>query len=246
MALGLGFLFNEERKEDCMKRSNIFVIAALICLYPFSAGADLITFESMGFTENDNVGAITTATNIVSFFQNKATPGGDFALKVSQVGGTSQHAFTTTIMGSTVYDTPIGGDPGQFFLTDANIQANEESYYFQFANPVNSLSLDLYDYDNGTGEPYLTAYSNSDWTGNVGTSATIPASSKADGSVFNLSLSNPSEPFYSATLTWTTGTVDDETGIDNFAFNTVPIPGAFWLLGSSLIGIAAVCKRKIN
>ena len=218
-----------------------FIIICSIC--SSVSWADIIDFESGGYSEGDSVGTVVTNTNTVSFYQGKGPNGGVFSLYIAEVGGTTQYAFRTiTDTNDTIYDNPIGGSPGIYFLTDRNLQANAESYYFQFDSPVTSLSMDLYDFDNGSGQAVLTAFSGVNWTGSVGTST--PISSVGDGSVVNLDLSSTSEPFLSASLTWINGSIDDETGIDNFTFTTVPIPGAFWLICSCLICLFGIKKKK--
>jgi hypothetical protein len=94
---------------------------------------------------------------------------------------------------------------------------------------VTDISLDLYDFDNGDGSVVLTVYSGTTWTGIV--ASTTPISKQLfDGGMMPLSI-------YSASLTWIGGSIDDETGIDNISFTTVPIPSAIWFLGSGLIGL---------
>ncbi len=40
------------------------------------------------------------------------------------------------------------------------------------------------------------------------------------------------------------GSIYDEIGIDNISYTIVPIPGAVWLLGSGLLGLVAIRRRK--
>lgn len=224
-----------------MKKLLIIGFVALFFLFPVHVWADIIDFENSGYSEGSNVGAVVTETNVVTFFQSKNTSGGVFNCKIAEVGGSSAYAFFTNIGGSRQNDTPAGGDPGLYFLTDTNIQANAENYFIQFQSPVDRISLDLYDYDNGSGQAVLTAYSGATWTGSVGNY--IVATPQGDGSVVNLSVTNPSGPILSASLTWIGGSIDDETGIDNIAFNTVPLPAGIWFLGAGLAGVLGLRKR---
>jgi len=225
-----------------MKKLFVIGLILFIGFFPICAGADLIDFESGGYAESDSVGTIITATNQVSFYQSKNSAGGVFKSNIAEVGGSTQYAFRSMIGGETLFDTPSGGNPGSYFLTDINVQANAENYFIQFSSPVADISLDLYDFDNGTGSAVLTAYSGAIWTGSVGTYTV--SSPPGDGSVVSLFISNPSSDILSASLTWINGSIDDETGIDNISFNTVPIPGAIWLLGSGLLGLVAIRRRK--
>ena len=225
-----------------MKKLFVIGLIMFIGFFPIYAGADLIDFESGGYAEGNSVGTIITATNQVSFYQSKRSTGGIFKSKIAEVGGTTQYAFKSKIGSTIYYDTPSGGNPGSYFLTDTNIQANAENYFIQFSSPVADISLDLYDFDNGTGSAVLTAYSGAIWTGSVGTYTV--SSPPGDGSVVNLFITDPTSDILSVSLTWINGSIDDETGIDNISFNTVPIPGALWLLGSGLMGMVAMRRRK--
>lgn len=227
-----------------MKKLIVTGLALLVGILHVSVQADLIDFESSGYVEGSSVGTVVTDTNQVTFWQSVNSTGGVFSSNIAEVGGTTEYAFRTKIGQTTYYDTPIGGSPGAYFLTDRNYQANQENYFIQFASPVTSLSLDLYDFDNGSGTAVLTGFSGTTWTGSVGTYSV--SSPPGDGSVVNMYVTNPSDHILSASLTWIGGSIDDETGIDNIAFNTVPIPGAIWLMGFGLIGIIGIRRKTLS
>ena len=224
-----------------MKKLFTTVLLLFIGFFPICAGADVIDFES-GFSESQYVGIVTTTTNIVSFYSRAYPPTNAYTnAQIAQVGS-PQVAFPSAYGA----DTPIGTGVGSFFLTDQNPQAAAESYFIRFSSPVADISLDLYDFDNGSWKAVLTAFSDINWTTENIVGATTPISTQGDGSVVNLSVNNPSSVIYSASLTWIgegTPSIDDETGIDNISFTTVPVPGALWLLGSGLIGIVGIRKK---
>lgn len=225
-----------------MKKIFAFGLILFIGFVPIYAGADVIDFES-GYADGDSVGTVITATNQVSFWATikPSTGSGVFKAEIAKVGD-PRTAFRrdSPVSG----DTPSGSGAGLYFLTDQNPQAAVESYFLQFSSPVADIALDLYDFDKGTGNAVLTAYSNFNWTGNVG--STTPLSKLSDGSVVNLSIPNPSSPISSVSLTWVGDpgySIDNGTGIDNISFATVPIPGAIWLLGSGLLGLVGIRSK---
>ncbi len=224
---------------------KIFVVSFILIfsLFPICAGADVIDFET-GFAEGNSVGTVITATNQVTFFSRAYPPTNNYTnANIAEVGGDGPYAFRNEQLD---HDTPSGAGAGSYFLTDRNSQSSAESYFIRFSNPVADISLDLYDFDNGNTQAVLTGYSDTIWSASASVGTDTVLSSLGDGSVVNLSVTDPSTVIYSASLTWINGTtIDDETGIDNISFTTVPIPSAVWLLGSGLIGLVGV-RRKFR
>lgn len=223
-----------------MKKRLVFALLLAIGFMPLPAMADLIDFET-GFIESNGVGTVATATNQVSFFVRKNASGGTSGGNIAAVGGTTAYAFPSAYGN----DTVTGGSPGNYFLTDRNPQSAAESYFIQFLNPVTSLGLDLYDWDNGSSEPTLTVYSGTVWNGDQ-VSFGLGTTPAGDGTVSYLHVDSAPFPIYSASLAWVGISVDDETGIDNVSFTTaaVPAPAAVWLFGSGLLFLAGRRKRE--
>lgn len=127
-------------------------------------------------------------------------------------------------------------DDSTFGRSDPNRGDSSTFYYLTFADPITSLSLDLYDYADDTvyggafrdcngGTDFctieavatLTAFANDDFTDPVGTATFEVDASYVDGQIANLSI--PSEQgvtFLSAILTLSAP--DIGTGIDNITF----------------------------
>ena len=238
-----------------MKRVAVFGLFALIALLPVTARADVIDFES-GYNEQDPVGVVTTLTNSVTF---SATYG--MTVYVAKVGAPA-FAFANL-------DTPAGGNPGNYFLTDEQAgwgwgyQVSLD-YFMSFDSPVTDLSVDLYDYlhdyDGATGyaksgdTATLTVYS--DFVGGtvVGQAVyTIPDPNPPNGNVVTLSVLSPSDTILAASLTFSA--LDFGTGIDNITFSTytaevegepVPEPATLILLGSGLLGLGAWRRRRLS
>lgn len=181
---------------------------------------------------------IVTADNSVTLKVGTTLVGATDGFAVT-VGGT-QEAFL-----STPVDTPHNADGtvyvegGKCFYSD-DVQGFNAgfNYYLSFANPVTTLSLDLYDYsDDGNFDiefpvdckgnapcdgdvATLTVYDDLAQTSIVGTGTyTVDAANWFDGQVANLSVA-PGASFVSASITFSN--IDRGTGIDNITFDTVP------------------------
>jgi len=194
------------------------------------AGTTVIDFEGLG--DVTPVTSIAVPNNVVTF-------------SIIHPTGAVTPAYTAMVGGPTTAfvpnDTPVGVTGT--FLTDekAGPSATGE-YRMQFAKPIASLSLDLYDYrvDGGPAigdQAILTVYANGDFTGALAVDVfTIPRPNPVDGNVEHLAIDWGNFNILSATLTFTGADVG--TGIDNVAFATIPAPGAMILgaLGTGLVG----------
>lgn len=209
------------------------------------AGTTVIDFESFG--------DVVPVTSVV-------VPGNVVTFSIIHPTGGTTPAYTAKVGGSTTAfvpnDMPFGMQSGTF-LTDERAGPNlTGDYRMQFANPISSLSLDLYDYrvDGGPGigdRAILTVYSDSNWTSPIGSDIfTIPSPNPVDGNIEHLSVTLGSYNILSADLTFVDGPLDANlsgtdvgTGIDNIAINTIPAPGAI-LLGALGTGIVGVFRRR--
>jgi hypothetical protein len=182
--------------------------------------ADIIDFET-GFQRLDPVGTVITATNEVTF----STAGLDNTPPfVAKVGTTPKDAFEAKVDGIVYGDTPQGGTPGDYFMTDGAGSSND--YLFDLELPVGEFAVDLYDFvgDGGaipTDFVALRAFSDHTRTDQVASSTYIvPRPRPADGLAVNLAVSAPSI----VALTLQFSTFDRGTGVDNIRFVTVPEP----------------------
>lgn len=182
--------------------------------------ADLIDFES-GFTDGQQLGTVTTATNAVTF---STLAGNAFVVGV----GGPEDAFVPD-------DMPSPALAGQFFLSDDHLSsgtgARSLAYDLDFQHAIDSLSIDIYDYGDGAGTTdhtiTLTLFADTAKTIAVGSSTVmLGGTPAADGNVLNLSVAAPSA--IAARIGYR---FDPGTGIDNIEFVTAPAP-ASWVLGA--------------
>ncbi|UCD51950.1 MAG: hypothetical protein JSW27_04790 [Phycisphaerales bacterium] len=208
-----------------------FVLVAMVLTTgPAQAGITTIDFEGLG--DVTPITSIAVPGNVVTF--SIVLPTGAVATAyTAQVGGPVT-AFVSN-------DAPAGMQSGTFLTDEAAGPNLTGEYRMQFANPVSSLSLDLYDYrvDGGPAagdQAILTVYSDLFTTAIGTTSFTIPASNPIDGNIEHLAIALGSFDIVSAALTFTGADVG--TGIDNVSFATVPAPGALILgaIGSGMVG----------
>jgi len=215
---------------------GLLLVAAVA--FVFAAGPahaiSTIDFES-GFSDQQAVGTVTLADNIVAFSVGYAL-GSRGTGYIAKVGAPPKTAFEPDDM---PVDTSISGD---FFLTDEELESQSftKNYYIEFNRPVSSLALHLYDFRADGGPSIgdtatLTVYSDSFATA-VGTSTyTIPSPNPVDGNIAYLPVAG-NLSIVSASVTFSTG--DTGTGIDNIQFQTIPAPGAVVLasMGAGLVG----------
>lgn len=191
---------------------------------PSSAVQFVIDFES-GFADGQAVSNVLTPDNQVGF---SVTGGG--AAFVTAVGN-PRTAFVPN-------DTPVGGSPGAFFLSDEAAGGQvARDYFLTFATPITDLALDLYDFEQSGRTATLTVFHDQAMTMPVGTD-TNPGS-LVDGGVVNLSVPAPSGEIAAASLTFDIG--DKGTGIDNIAFTTIPEPSTLLL---SVVGLVGLLRRR--
>ncbi len=178
--------------------------------------AEAIDFET-GFVERDAVGTVPTAANDVTFSVTGGGPG--------FIGGVGppRNAFNPA-------DTPAGGVPGRFFLSDEKDgPGSSRDYFIQFAKPVLNLALDVYDYRlddpaSAGGVATLTAYADAARTIAVGSYFfAVPTPRPTDGNAETLAISAPSAPIAAAVLRFSEP--DGGTAIDNVRFTTAGAAG---------------------
>jgi len=185
------------------------------------AFADIIDFESGLLTDGTAiavdkkaVGAVVTATNIVTF---------GVGLSCDDQGtGFIANANTARTAYIPSDDIPDGAPEGLFFLSDeiaGPILAL--NYCISFETPVNNLSLDLYDYrqDGGASVGDVATLSVFDAGGSPVGDDTFPIPEETPNpNLANLSVPSPTGLISSAVLSFIDP--DTGTGIDNIEFIT--------------------------
>ena len=225
--------------ESWYSMKQIIAIIFVLALTPMARAVtgDLIDFET-GFERKDEVTSITTASNTISFSTEGLFPGTTF---IAEVGTMPKDAFERVIDFVIHGDTPFGGNPGRYFLTDG--AGNQNDIVFDFELPVSSFSLDLYDFvgDGGAfiGDSIsLRAFSDAARTSEVASAVyTVPFPQPADGSTETLSVA--ADSIKSVLLDF--DVFDRGTGFDNISFVTVPEPSAFAL---ALMGLLSLYRRR--
>ncbi len=209
----------------------ITVLCSVVALGPHLAfGADMIDFET-GFARLDAVSSFSTRTNRLRI--SVSEKGSTFIANV----GIPKDGFEVIIDSVLQYDMPIGGNPGNFFLTDG--PEGENNFLFDFDVPVSEFSLDLYDFvgDGGarpTDFATLRAYSDTARANPVHEFVfVVPRPRPPDGHTLTMSVAAPS--IMAVTLEFST--FDRGTGIDNIRFVTVPEPATlgFFALGGVVV-----------
>jgi len=244
-----------------MRIKRLYLATACLAVLAAPARADVIDFET-AFVDQQSVGAVTTATNTVTFSVGKgATPltsSGTSDAFIAQVGGKT----TAFVSKDNTVNPTISG---QYFLTDEFDGPRKKlSYFLLFEVPVLDLSLDLYDYriDGGPkagDRATLTAYSDPFLTvvgEDVYAIPDDPSQNPQDGHIESLAIVDAALPILAVTITFSKGDVG--TAIDNILFNTidsqsilqvtdvatVPEPAPALLMSLGLVGIFVTRRRR--
>jgi len=220
-----------KRRIDKLMVCGLVVVGLVLTGSSAQAGTTVIDFEGLG--DVTPVTSIAVPNNVVTF-------------SIIHASGLSTPGYTAMVGGPTTAfvpnDAPVGMRTGTFLTDETNGPRLKGEYRMQFANAVNSVGLDLYDYrvDGGPkagDQAILTVYSDANWTNAIGTDVfTIPAANPVDGNIEHLEVLLNGLGILSAQLSFTGADVG--TGIDNVSFATIPAPGAMILgaLGTGLVG----------
>jgi len=224
-----------KRRMRGLMVGGFVLVGMVLAASPAQAGMTTIDFEGLG--------DVTPITSI-------AVPGNVVTFSIVHPTGAITQAYTAQVGGPVTAfvpnDAPAGMQSGTFLTDEAAGPVLKGEYRMEFARPVSSLSLDLYDYrvDGGPSsgdQAILTVYSDLFGTAIGTTVFTIPASNPVDGNIEHLSIALGSFDIMSADLTFTGADVG--TGIDNVSFATVPAPGAL-VLGSLGMGMVGWFRRR--
>lgn len=227
------------------------LLAGIMGLTSQSAHAVPSSIDFEGLCTNTIIAPIVTADNSLTLKVGTTLVGATDGYVVTV--GAAREAFQVGNADSGINvsadgladDTPHNID-GTVYVEGGNCFYSDDvqgfnagfNYYLSFANPVNTLSLDLYDYsDDGNFTPNdgpkcvgnsacdgevatLTVYDDLTQTNIVGTATyTVDALNWFDGQVANLSVA-PGASFISASITFSN--IDRGTGIDNITFEEEP------------------------
>ena len=177
---------------------------------------DVIDFES-GFADRQLVSEpVVTSNNVVTLSTIPQTTGSNPGAFIADRG----NSFTA-FGGIEGYDNVTNSSVmGNYFLTDEDsvgATTNSGSYLLEFAIPVSSVSLDVYDLDGYSA--VLDVYSDTQRTQLVGTTS----ASGPDGGITNLAANTSSADIVAAVVRFPSN--DPGTGIDNITIDTPVVPG---------------------
>jgi len=193
----------------------VYSVVCLGSLFFSNAHAVLITFD------NDTPGTYT----------NPFTSADSALVQFSEIGSGSTGSIAVNANQSTsnVLDTSLGGGAPDAIL-------------MEFLVPVTSLSFDI-------GHP--SALQADGWL-RVFDGATQIAETRValdSDTLFNqvISYSGPAitSALYALVQTGSTDLGQAAESIDNLSINPVPVPAAFWLFGTALIGFVGISRRRL-
>lgn len=108
---------------------------------------------------------------------------------------------------------------------------------FSFGTPVNAFSIDIIDPLDGAAIDAFLSLSNS-----TGDSQIFLTGGQPNNGVFFIGIIDTTQTFNSVTIFSTKP--QDAISLDRVQFNAVPIPSAFWLFGSGLVGLIGFMRRS--
>lgn len=199
--------------------------------------------------------ASSTANASLTFYDNQATFNSLVTTTLVddyETGGPRETALSSLTRNGVTY-TPLAGVPyynvylanagynnfgaGVGITTTSILTANgDEHFTASFASSVGAVSFDTY--RNGLGPTTVSVYSNATLLGTF-----TPAGNPDDKGFMGFISSGPAITSFEWNSTLG-GRVN--TGIDNLrsAPMAAPVPAAAWLLGSGLIGLAGVARKR--
>jgi hypothetical protein len=197
------------------------------------------TVESATITYTSETDFLSDAgTTILEDFESYSV-----AVQESPISTTYFTVSTTPILGGTSSFLRIDGgdssglDPvnGEKTLVAGSSTNAPFTLTFDLLSPTTSIGFWVTDFGDGF-EGSLS------FTNNIGDNHTIASSPLANGNDLFFGLTNNSSTFTSFSLVKTTSA--DGIGIDRLFLSQVPIPAAFYLFGSGLLGLIGIARKK--
>lgn len=226
-----------------MLKNNVVILSALTVSFIASsafAGSAVINFEGLG-SEGDPVASMSLP-GVTVMFLTEDDAGTQYVPTLAEVGA-PRVGFQSTVGD----DTPRGGNGGRFSLTDGIRRTRD--YIIMFSQPIEGLSLDLYDFR--ADGPHILGTPGSDTVSLdlfdaadvlVGSdSYTVPSIRPADGNVVTLGNASVSG-IRKARLVF--NTIEGGTAIDNIMFTVVPEPSSLGLVTFGFVGLLGMRRRR--
>jgi len=237
------------------KYSILILAGAFFSLFESASSASSYVIQDSTFNDAGWTSLILPYSNPglnLSFSRTQILSGGSPAayqettLNWTATGGSSQRIYVANLMNGATYSPSsegaiksidfsydsillrqIGGTPDPY---NTLVLLQSGSYYFRFTNdPTNTLGW--------VGHSYIGLLA-SDFSLLSGTGPTLPNFS-ASGGTIQFGYIDASGSVYP-------GTISIISGLDNYSvsINAVPVPAAFWLVGSALISFIGFNYRN--
>ncbi len=232
----------------------LLLLGLLITIFTLPAGAAIISYQMTGSIGGDGGEIFDTGT---------FNPTGDMVF-VAPDPFPNAVSFTLSFdLDDSISGTPAGSNGSSFLSAISNLDLMIDGMPF-FSNS----SVDLDEFDNGSnhqwsifnfGGNFMTGASLLDVEDDLGdivdsldigsmdlflldTDATLFSQSPPELAVIN----GGEFEFAEIELNWFGGTYDYNVigTIDTITASAVPVPGAFWLFGSALLGLSGIARRK--
>jgi hypothetical protein len=212
---------------------------------PISAA--IVAYESRSDFETAISGLISTTVDFDSASFGQIIPSGStfdgitFTYSLTDLGGDPLSMVVDSFFDTTSSPNYLGlqttsGDFVNFVSGD--------SFTMDFAQPVNGVGLDIIANDVLMPGDLLSLSLTLTGIGGIITSPLAPSQTLPDGGqVYFLGLT--SDQAFSSVV-FGSGGMELEFTHDNITYAVVPLPAAIWLLGTGLVFIGAMARRKVN
>ena len=253
-------LLNVTYKEIKMKKRMLSLLFFTSLLLTTNASGSMINFETVPNGTSADKLAISTqyATDYGVTFGLDTDGNGsiDETPHLEQVGSSDTgYGFVNNNLGQ--YDSAASGFEsrlGNYFLrfgTSNFMSSPVPIFTISYSTPVNAASAEIWDIDGDTNNSEKWIVSALDNQRNIIDTILSPehftfGNESLDGKPWTWSFNHSPADISQITITFA-GTKTSGIGLafDNFSpSSAVPVPGAVWLLGSGLAGLAGIRTRK--